>query len=91
MSTLQEKYEKELGILKDIDEDVIGLHSAILLKNIIGSLIAPMLNHEKLFGMFMDLLTAEFKAIGYSLVKDEVVKAPEKTEDESKGDADGSK
>lgn len=74
MINLQEKYQDKLDALQEVPEEVIGFHSVILLKNIIGSLIAPLREHPAMFESFMDLVAAEFNALGYDLIKHEAVK-----------------
>lgn len=72
---LEKKYETELEALRELSPETTTLNAALVLRNVIAAILAPVMQDPDLKGNFMELFTLDLKAAGYTVTEDPV---PEK-------------
>lgn len=80
---LEEKYDRELGILRELDPETSALSAVLVLRNILAVILGPVMQDPEIKGKFMELFAIDLKSAGYTLTKDEVPEEDSETTPEA--------
>jgi len=80
---LELKYKSELEVLRTLEPKVSSLSVALVVRNVLGSILGPIMQDQELKGTFMELFTIDMKLAGYTLTKDEEPEVESKDKNEA--------
>ncbi len=80
---LEVKYETELDTLRNLDKDTSALSAVLIVRNILATILGPIMQDHALKDKFMELFTIDLKLAGYTLTKDEEPEVESKDKNEA--------